>query len=153
MSRLSITVRSVQRVRLSPEGDNIGVYFHFPRQISFGQRRRQKREDKEEMGNTGGGRIQVISNLRSLGVSFSTFYRLCPCSLAHSSPLCSFPPPFLSRDPTLRQREAHNNNRNTIFIWHMPSGKSLINKKFISSKRKKMFGKLLFTVSLVTFLK
>lgn len=82
------------------------------------------------MGNA--GEIRAIFNLRSLGVSFSTFYRLCPCSLAHSSSLCSFPPPFFSRDPTLRQKEAHN-NRNTIFTWHMPSGsKSLINKEFIS---------------------
>jgi len=45
MSRLSITTRSVQCIRLSPEGDDIGAYFHFSRQISFSENAVDKSEE------------------------------------------------------------------------------------------------------------
>lgn len=135
-------------VRLSPEGDDIGAHFHFPRQISFSESAVDEKQKRREGMRYAGERGRFSTSLkRSHGISFSTFYRLCPCSLAHSSLLLTvLPSPRFPSKTRHLAREVHD-NRNTILTWHLASAsKSPVNNEFIFQELK-AFGKLRFVIT------
>lgn len=151
MSRLSITTRSVQCVRLSPEGDDIGAYFHFPRQIFFSENAVDKREETRRNGIRRGGASDFQPSL-SLSWRF-LFYVLSPLSMFTCSQFFSlqFPSPAFFQRFRHFAREAHNNG-NTIFTWHtMPGSKSPINKGFISQEPKRKCSISCFSPSVIYF--
>lgn len=122
---------SMQCVRLSSEGDDIGAYFHFPHQISLPR----SVADKREREGVKRGRVQKTSDSRSFSWSFLHFIAFV--HLLASLLFLQFPfiLPFLFGESRNFSRKTHN--RNIILIWHMTfDSKDVINKERTSYRMK-----------------